>query len=120
MRFRFSLRSLTVLVAAVCFALWAIPRAMDWYYWHEVRVTIVDAMTDLATRHKEPSVFLGAVKGNEYYLANHEIKWDASQNAMVDSIDVHRNDAVFVTWPRRTGRWVSSLNEVMELIKTND
>jgi hypothetical protein len=119
-RIRFSLRSLAILIAAVCIALWAIPSAIDWYYWHQVRATIVDAMADLATRYKEPSVFLGVAKNNEYYLANHEIKWDPAQNAMIDLTDVRHNDAVFVTWPRKVGQWANSPNEVVDLLKAVD
>jgi hypothetical protein len=119
-RFRFSLKSLAIIIAVVGIALWAVPAAMEWYYWHEVRATVVDTMEDLATRHEEPSVFLGVVKNNEYYLANHEIKWDPSQNAMVDLTDARRSDAIFVTWPRKTGQWVNSSDEVVQLLRQHD
>jgi hypothetical protein len=119
-RIRFSLRSLTIIVAIVCVAFWAIPTVINWYYWHQIRATVIEAMADLAIRHIEPSVFLGVAKNKEYYLANHEIKWEPSRNAMVDLTDVRRADAVFVTWPRKVGQWASSPKDVVDLLKASD
>src|SRR6476620_116388 len=111
MRFRFGLRTLALLIAMICIALWAVPVITEWYYWHKLREIVADNMADLATRPGEPSVFLGVVRDSEYYLSNHEIKWDPAVNAMFDLVSNRRNDAVFVTLPRKPGRWASTPDE---------
>ncbi len=74
-------------------------------------------MAELAVRPGEPSVFLGVAKQNEYYLANHEIQWDSALGAMTELSATRRNDAVFVTWPRKIGRWAKSPDEVVEMLR---
>jgi hypothetical protein len=90
---------------------------MDWYYWHRVRTIVIDTMTDLAGLQREPSVFLGWAKQNEYYLSNHEIKWDASLGAMTDLSATRRNDAVFVIFPGKAGLWANSPDEVVQVLR---
>ena len=116
MKIRFGLRSLALLIAVVCVALWAVPVAMDWYYWHKLREIIANNMDDLA-KPGEPSIFLGVVKDSEYYLSNHEIRWDPAANAMTELVSNRRNDAVFVTFPRKAGRWASTPDEVIQMLK---
>jgi hypothetical protein len=117
MRFRFGLRTLAVLVTVACIAFWAVPAAMDWYYWHRVRAIIIDTMTDLAGPAGNPSVYLGFARQNEYYLSNHELKWDSSVGAMTDLSATRRSDAVFVILPKKAGLWVNSSDEVVRLLK---
>jgi hypothetical protein len=117
LRYRFGLRRLFVLIALVCISLWAIPAATDWYYWRRVRAIVIDTMADLAMPSTEPSVFLGVANQSEYYLSNHEIKWDSSLGAMTDRSSNRRIDAVFVAWPGKAGIWADSPDEVVHLLR---
>ena len=65
------------------------------------------------------TVFAGVVKQSEYFLANHEIQWDAPTASMIDAPGAVRSDAVFVAMPAIEGSWVHSPDEVLRLLRHN-
>lgn len=111
------MRTLLVLVALVCVAFWAIPAALDWAKWQYLEVSITQNMADIAASTGAPSVYLGVVRKNEFYLSNHEITWDASRRAMIDQLTRRRRDAVFVILPGSPGAWVNTPDEVIQFLK---
>jgi hypothetical protein len=117
MRFRIGMRSLLLLMAAACVALWAIPAAMDWYHWRTVRAWVSDCVADLASSQSEPKIILGVVEQSEYCLSNLEVKWDSTTGSPMPVSFTPRRDAVYVEMPDKTGKWVSSTSEVVRFLR---
>ena len=120
MRFRFGLRTLAVLVATVCIALWAVPVALEWCKWRLVRGVVIDTMNDIAASPGKPAVYMGVAWHSTYVLANVEIDWNLSTNSGNPITSNPRSDAIFVEMPGKVHRWAQSPNEVMQLIRQND
>ena len=123
MKLRFGRRKIVTVVAMVAIAMCAAPAALNWCYWRGVQWVVSNTMADLAVTAEstvqpaEPSVFAGFISQNEYYLSNHEIKWDASLNGMTESNPNRRRDAVFVSFPSKAGSWANSSDEIVQLLK---
>ena len=76
MRFRFGLRTLALLVAAVCIALWSIPVVTEWYKWRLIRGVVEDTIDKIAASPGKPTVYSKLAWHSQYCLANVEVKWD--------------------------------------------
>jgi hypothetical protein len=120
-RFRFGLRTLAVLVALVCIALWAVPAAMEWYKWRHVRAVVTDTMNEIAASPGKFDCYKGFVWHTPYYvLANVEIKWDPLTDSGTQMTSIPRSDAIFVEMPGKVHTWAQSPSEVVQLIRQND
>ena len=117
MKVRFSLRTLAVVVTAVCFALWAIPVAKEWAVWRLIRASVTDTMSKIAASPDKPAVYSGVAIKNQYCLANVEIQWDELTDSGTQLSTTPRSDAVFVEVPNKVHRWVQSADEVIELLR---
>ena len=120
MRFRFGLRSLALLVAAVCIALWSIPALMEWGKWRLVRGVVHDTIDKIAASPEKPAIYKGVAWHSPYCLANVEIKWDPKTDSGTQMSSIPRSDAVFVEVPNKVHTWVHSPDEAMQLIREND
>ena len=119
-RFRFGLRSLAVLVAVVCIALWAVPVALEWGKWRLLRKVVDDTLSEIAASPDKPAIYMGVAWHSTYVLANVEIDWDLSTNSGHPITSSRRSDAIFVEMPGKVHRWAHSPGEVMQLIRQND
>jgi hypothetical protein len=117
MRVRFGLRTLAVLVAVLCVALWAIPVIKEWAQWQLIRSSVLDTMSKIAASPDKPAVFAGLAIKNQYCLANVEIKWDTVTDSGNQVTFTPRRDAVFVEVPDKVHGWVRSADEVIELLQ---
>src|SRR5262245_45034150 len=113
MRFRFGLRSLAIVVAVVCVALWAVPVALEWCKWRLVRGVVDSTINDIAASPDKPAIYMGVAWHSTYVLANVEINWNLSTNSGSPITSSPRSDAIFVEMPGKVHRWVQSPNEVM-------
>jgi hypothetical protein len=120
MRFRFGLRSLAVIVAAICIALWAVPATWDWCKWQLLRAVVVDTISQIAASPDKPAVYYGVAWHSEYCLANVEVKWDTSTGTAIPLSSTPRSGAIFVDMPGKVHTWANSSNEVMRLLRQND
>ena len=120
MRFRFGLRTVAVLVAVICIALWSIPAFMEWGKWRLVRGVVYDTLDKIAASPEKPTVYTGVGWHSQYCLSNVEIKWDLKTNSGTLISSIPRSDAVFVEIPSKVHTWAHSPTEVMQLIREND
>ena len=95
MRFRFGLRTVALLVAVICIALWSIPVVMEWYKWRLIRGVVDDTLDKVAASPGKPTVYTGVVWHSQYCLANVEVKWDPVTDSGTHMSSIPRNDAVF-------------------------
>jgi hypothetical protein len=120
MRFRFGLRTVALLVAVVCIALWSIPVVMEWYKWRLIRGVVNDTIDKIAASPGKPTIYTGVAWHSQYCLANVEVKWDPVTDSGTQMSSIPRNDAVFVEMPSKVHTWAHSSNEVMQLLRDND
>jgi hypothetical protein len=119
-RFRFGLRSLAVVVAVVCVALWAVPVAIEWTKWRLLQTVVNDTISAIAASPEKPAIYMGVAWHSTYVLANVEIKWNLSTNSGAPITSTPRSGAIFVEMPGKVHTWVKSPNEVMQLLREND
>jgi hypothetical protein len=120
MKIRFGLRTLALMIALVCIALWLVPAAVEWGKWRLIRAVVVDTMDAIAASPEKPAVYMGMAWDSQYCLANVEVKWDPMTGTGSQVSSTPRNDAVFVEMPGKVHTWVQSPNEVMRLLREND
>jgi|1186.fasta_scaffold435594_2 hypothetical protein len=118
-RFRFGLRSLALLVAVVCVALWAVPAALEWGKWRLLQKVVNDTISEIAASPEKPTIYMGVAWHSTYVLANVEIKWNLSTNSGSPITSKPRSGAIFVEMPGKVHTWAQP-SEVMQLIRQND
>jgi hypothetical protein len=119
-KFRFGLRSLAVLVAVVCVALWAVPIAIEWSKWQLIRRVVEDTISQIKASPGKPAVYMGVAWHSTYVLANVEMDWDLTTNSGTPPLSPPRSDAIFVEMPGKVHTWAHSPDEVLQLLKQND
>ncbi len=113
-RIRFRLWHMLLGFTVTAAGLWAIPSAIEWYAWRDVRTWLNESIAEFESKPTRRHVYLRINGPHRYAISNHKADWNENSRNITIYESSIRQGAYFVMPPEK---WAKNADEAIQLLK---